>query len=300
MDRIMVFGAGGFLGREVSDYLSVENSIARVSGMAKRELIIRADNNEYQEVFPLNDSSLDRIVSEFKPSIIINCSGLIGDRACEKNSEEAKWANASFVAQLAKVADCINSFLIHFSSDAVFGDHFTDRVESDTPTPKTIYGKTKLMGENYALENSKNTLVVRTNFFGHSRTLNKGIFDFFYQRLRNRLETHGYDDVFFNPVLISEIPSVVLKAKEINMTGILHLCGNDFMSKYRFGSLIAEATGTNLNLIIRSSLPNPHGIGSRRIMYLNSTRRDLLGLKLKSTMEGIEAACIAAEKGRNE
>lgn len=296
----MVFGAGGFLGSEVSEYLSGENSIARVSGMAKRELVIRGDNDEYQRIFPLNDSSLDRIVSEFKPSVIINCSGLIGDRACEQNSEEAKWANAYFVAQLAKVSDCINALLIHFSSDAVFGDKFTNRVESDIPTPKTIYGKTKLMGENYALEYSKNTLVVRTNFFGHSGNLNKGIFDFFYQRLRNRLETHGYEDVFFNPVLISEIGSAILKAKEIKMTGILHLCGNDFMSKYRFGTLIAKAIRTDENLIIRNSLQNSPGLDSRKIMYLNSTRKDSLGLKFMSVIEGIEASCIAAEKGKNE
>lgn len=296
----MVFGAGGFLGSEVSEYLSVENSIARVSGMAKRELVIRGDNDEYPRIFPLNDSSLDRIVSEFKPSVIINCSGLIGDKACEKNSEEAKWANAYFVAQLAKVSDCTNALLIHFSSDAVFGDKFTDRIESDIPTPKTIYGKTKLMGENYALEYSKNTLVVRTNFFGHSGNLNKGIFDFFYQRLRNRLETHGYEDVFFNPVLISEIGSAILKAKEIKMTGILHLCGNDFMSKYRFGTLIAKAIRTDENLILRNSLPNYPGLDSRKIMYLNSTRKDLLGLNFMSVIEGIEASCIAAEKGKNE
>lgn len=296
----MVFGAGGFLGREVSEYLSVENSIARVSGMAKRELVIRGDNDEYQRFFPLNDSSLDRVVSEFKPSVIINCSGLIGDRACEQNSVEAKWANAYFVAQLGKVSDCTNSLLIHFSSDAVFGDQFIDRVESDIPTPNTIYGKTKLMGENYALEYCKNTLVVRTNFFGHSGNLNKGIFDFFYQRLRNRLETHGYEDVFFNPVLISEIASAILKAKEIKMTGILHLCGNDFMSKYRFGTLIAKAMRTDENLIIRNSLQNSLGLDSRKIMYLNSTRKDLLGLKFMSVIEGIEASCIAAEKGKNE
>ena len=296
----MVFGAGGFLGREISGYLSVENSIARVSGMAKRELVIGGYNNEYQKTFPLNDSSLDRIISEFKPSIIINCAGLIGDRACEQNSEEAKWANASFVAQLAKVSDRTNSFLIHFSSDAVFGDQFTDRVESDTPTPKTIYGKTKLMGENYALDYSKNTLVVRTNFFGHSGTLNKGLFDFFYQRLRKGLETHGYEDVFFNPVLISEIAPAVLKAKEIKMTGILHLCGNNFMSKYRFGTLIAKAMLTNEHLIIRNSLQNSPRLDSRKLMYLNSTRKDWLGLKFMSVIEGVEAARIAAEKGKNE
>lgn len=296
----MVFGAGGFLGREISEYLSAEHSIARVSGMAKREIAIRCDNHEFQSIIPLSNSSLDRIVSEFNPSIIINCSGLIGDRACRQNPEEAKWANASFVAQLAKVSNSTNSLFIHFSSDAVFGDQFTDRVESDTPTPKTIYGKTKLLGENYALEYSKKSLVIRTNFFGHSGTLNKGIFDFFYQRLRNRQETHGYEDVFFNPVLVSEIASAVFRAKEMKLNGILHLCGNDYMSKYRFGTLIAKAMRTNENLIIRNSLQNSPGLDSRKIMYLNSTRKDLLGLKFMSVIEGIEVARIAAEKGKSE
>lgn len=300
MEQILIFGSRGFLGREMSKILSVENSVTLVSGLAKRELVIGSKDATRSRIYPMSESSLDKMIAEINPSIVINCSGLIGDKSCDENPAEANWANSVFVGTLARILNNTNSTLVHFSSDAVFGDELIDRIETDIPNPSTIYGKTKLLGEQYALGIYKRTLVVRTNFYGHSGILSRGIFDFFYHNLKKNVKIQGYSDVIFNPLLISEIPRAILRAKEVGMFGILHLCGSDFLSKYKFGCMVASSISCDTNLIGRSLFKDTAKSDSRRLMYLNSTRKDSLGLEFMRVSEGIKESVHAAEEGSNE
>jgi dTDP-4-dehydrorhamnose reductase len=297
MKKIMILGARGFLGKELVRNFKEKYLVTQVSGMASREFLVK-DNTTFQyQRHPLNEPSIKEIVLRTNPSIIVNCSGLIGDEICSQRPDEANWANSIFPKMLANASRMNKSLLIHFSTDAVFGNELIDRVETDLPKPSTIYGKTKFDGEKQVLDHSHKSLIIRTNFYGYSGNLQRGLFDFFRSHLLNDCPVNGFADTIFNPILISEISKALIRVSELNLEGVLHLTGNTSLSKYRFGQLIAKSINKDPALIKKCFIREYSSKDTRQVMYLNSERIGKLGLQFMGIEEGIETANLLAQRG---
>jgi len=288
MSNFIVVGAGGFLGTEISRYFSRSDSVVCLSGMANRELKIRYVSSNKVIQLPLSYSTIESTIKDTNPAMIVNCSGLVGDDKCSVNPQEALWANVEFVTWLAKVSGAERIPFIHFSSDAVFGNAVIDRIESDKPIPKTIYGETKLKGELAALEYGDRTLIIRTNFYGFSGGLQRGLFDFYLDNLQKGLPVEGYANVLFNPVLVQELPRFLESAYKENLQGVIHISGNELLSKYRFGCLIADCIGANQDLVIKHFFSEAQYLSQRNLMYLNSTRKGDYHHYFSDVIRGIE------------
>ncbi|MCP5492160.1 MAG: dTDP-4-dehydrorhamnose reductase [Chlamydiales bacterium] len=108
-----------------------------------------------------------RFVDEHEPTHLINCSGFTGVDLAEYNKEAAHAINAQAVEEMGKLGIKV----LHFSTDYVFGG--TKRSPHsihDTPAPLSVYGMTKLRGEQRLLDVNPKACVVRTAWlFGHGR-----------------------------------------------------------------------------------------------------------------------------------
>ena len=178
------------------------------------------------------------ILGRVKPEVVINCVAEADIKKCELNQESAKVVNTQFPATLALLSNEFMFRIVHFSTDAVFGQEGTFFREEDKPIPTSVYGATKLAGEHEVLERGHKPLILRIRPFGHDDR-GRNLFDYFYLNLLRKSSVQGFSNVFFSPLAISRIPPIIAHLIQSKSTGIYHLAGDRRISKFEFGRLIA-------------------------------------------------------------
>jgi dTDP-4-dehydrorhamnose reductase len=111
-----------------------------------------------------------RALTRQAPRVVVNCAALTKVDTCEREPAQAERTNAEAVANLARACAQAGSKLVQLSTDYVFaGDAQRPYREDDAPAPRSVYGRTKLAGEQAALA-VPGALVVRTSWvYGRGR-----------------------------------------------------------------------------------------------------------------------------------
>ena len=153
MLNVLVTGSNGQLGSEIKELSSRYGEYAFT--FSDRET--------------LDLSSEDAIKAYFEEKtfdVIINCAAYTAVDKAESDKELAFSINHRSVETLAHIAKAKNMTLIHVSTDYVFdGSNFRPYVESDPTDPQSVYGESKLAGEEALLSiNPNNTIIIRTSW----------------------------------------------------------------------------------------------------------------------------------------
>jgi len=100
------------------------------------------------------------------PEIIINCAAFTNVDGCETQQELAMRVNGVGPGLLAELASKIDAVLVHISTDFIFGgSKASPYSEEDQPQPLSVYGKSKLVGEQQILDTGlKKYYIVRTSW----------------------------------------------------------------------------------------------------------------------------------------
>ena len=158
--RILVTGKNGQLGRSIQ---KVVNTVTKIDNNQSPNNFIFVGREELD----LNsESSISNYFGNNKFDIIINCAAFTQVDKAEQEVELANQINHLAVKQLASIASNQQARLIHISTDYVFdGESNKPYLETDTPNPINVYGRTKLAGEK-ALQTvmPMNALVIRTSW----------------------------------------------------------------------------------------------------------------------------------------
>ena len=102
-------------------------------------------------------------VRRHAPDVIISCAAYTNVDGCDANSDDAFRVNALGARNLAMAAEEIGAKLVHVSTDYVFrGEGSAPISECEAPAPKSVYGKTKLLGEEYVRQFCTRWFIVRT------------------------------------------------------------------------------------------------------------------------------------------
>lgn len=106
---------------------------------------------------------LRRAVRDCRPDVIVNPAAYTAVDKAETESDLAFAINGTAPGILAEEAKALGSLLVHYSTDYVFdGTKDGAYVESDAVNPQSVYGKSKLAGEQAVLASGANALVLRT------------------------------------------------------------------------------------------------------------------------------------------
>jgi dTDP-4-dehydrorhamnose reductase len=176
----------------------------------------------------LDLGQLDRVRSALaatKFELLINCAALTNVDYCESHREEAFVVNAEAPRLLAEIANEKSARLVHFSTDYVFDGKKTDPyVEEDKAVPLSVYGESKLEGEQRVLEASSQHLVVRLSWvFGPDKP---SFIDQIIQRAREKDVVTAVADKFSAPTFTIDVAGWLRLVVEKNANGILHLTNN--------------------------------------------------------------------------
>ena len=150
MFKVLVTGAKGQVGSEL---VKAAPSGFTVIGLASNELDIT------------NQQQITAVMTQYKPDLIINAAAYTAVDKAESDVETAFAVNEKAVALLAQAAYDADIPLFHISTDYVFdGQASTPYKETDTVNPQSVYGASKLAGEQ-ALEriNAKH-IILRTSW----------------------------------------------------------------------------------------------------------------------------------------
>ncbi len=121
-----------------------------------------------------NCQQVNQCLIDVKPQLVINAAAYTAVDKAEVERCKAEAVNSFGVGYLAKACSEINARFIHVSTDFVFdGQSLSPYKSSDTTSPLCVYGETKLMGENLALQyNPNNTAIIRTAWVYSSHARN--------------------------------------------------------------------------------------------------------------------------------
>jgi len=148
--RILLFGASGQLGRELHATLP---ALGAVRTVARSE----ADLASPEE--------LRDIVRMEAPRVIVNAAAYTAVDRAESEPERAEAVNAVAPTVLAEEAERLGAILVHYSTDYVFdGEKLGPYVETDAPNPLSVYGATKLRGEQGVARSCRRHLILRTSW----------------------------------------------------------------------------------------------------------------------------------------
>jgi len=152
MFKILVTGAKGQLGRKISDNSSL---------ISDSEFIYI----DFEDLDLTNAELVDELFERHQFDFVINCAAYTAVDAAEDDKHTSKLVNTDAPAYLAKkCADCGAKF-IHISTDYVFDGQSNLPYSEKTPTcPVSIYGQTKLDGENLVLEKNADSIIIRTSW----------------------------------------------------------------------------------------------------------------------------------------
>lgn len=252
--KILVIGTG-FLGR----YLLRELNSSNIQSYGT------SFNQSTQDKFKVDIRNIDSIkkcILQLKPETIINCAANVDLDFLEKNEKQAIAINAIGAKNLALVANQNDIRLIHISTDGIFDGKKGNYSEEDVPNPVNVYGKSKLMGEQLIQENSKNYVILRTNFYGYNEQ-GKHLLNWVLTTLKQKKQLIGFDDILFTPLEISNLCMMIRDITMKNIHGIIHLASDKTISKYQFAIEVANVFQLDKNLIKRGSVEDLKLIAKR-------------------------------------
>lgn len=238
--KILVTGAKGQLGSELVEIIkNGKAEIGEVSENIKLSQVIAFDVDE------LDITNLPVVKSKLiylKPDVVINCAAATNVDRCENNEDIAFKINSIGPRNLAIACEEVEAKLVQVSTDYVFNGTINHPLrEFDSTGPYSVYGKTKLLGENYVREFSSKYFIVRTawlyGYTGHN---------FVYTMIKLGKEKDSIsvvNDQSGNPTYANDLAYHILKLIETEEYGIYHCTNKGECTWYDFAKMTIELLG---------------------------------------------------------
>lgn len=246
--KILITGANGQLGTELKKQLSTGMSeIGTIPEQLKDAQVICTD---VEELDITNQAQVMAFVKEHQPDVIISSAAFTNVDGCETNTDAAFQVNALGPRNLAMAAQAVDAKLIHISTDYVFSGAENGSVpldETNLPAPVSAYGKTKLLGEQYAVQFCSKTFIVRTAWL-YSYTGKNFVFT-----IMNAGKKFGkltvVNDQLGNPTNAVDLAYHLLKLAVTEEYGIYHCTGEGVCSWYDFAAEIIRLSGVDAEVL---------------------------------------------------
>lgn len=256
--KILVFGANGQLGSEL-----VREGSAH--GLTREDVDVR------------DLKAVKKAIEQYHPDVVFNATAYNAVDKAESEKDEALLVNGIVPGKMAAICAAKNIPFVHYSTDYVFGDsHAKPISELEIPEPLSVYGHSKLFGENAVLRSHPGAIVIRTTGIYSSGGQN---FVKTMQRLgKERGSLRVVSDQFVAPTAASTLAKISLRLAELGENGIFHVVSQSGTSWYEFAQAIFELS--ELDVELQPVKATEWGAPARRPRYsvLDTARLRLLGL----------------------
>jgi dTDP-4-dehydrorhamnose reductase len=246
--RILILGTSGMLGSavfrqfdgygeyEVWGLLRSKALLAYFSEMQRTRIVAGID--------VLDESALAAAFERVRPDVVINCIGLIKQKAYADDPLTVLPINAMLPHRLAAWCAANDARLVHISTDCVFSGRKGQYTENDHSDAEDLYGQSKYIGE---LRDTMHAITLRTSIIGRELNSNRALVDWF---LTQQVAVHGFTRSIFSGLTAIELArvmrDVVLPNKALH--GLYHVSAIP-ISKFELLKLIAAQYGKNIEVV---------------------------------------------------
>lgn len=221
----------------------------------------------------------------YRPAIIVNTASYVRVDDCEDEEEKAFAVNARGAGNVALIAQELEAKLVHISTDYVFGGEVrhenTPYTELDTPVPLSVYGRSKLAGEELVRRLCVRHFIIRVSgLFGTAGSSGKGG-NFIETVLRlagDRHELRVVSDQVFSPTYTEDAARKIVQLMTTEHYGILHVTNTGACSWYEFAREVLRLAGLPNPVISITSDEYPQKARRPRYSVLDNYRLRMLGM----------------------
>ncbi len=226
--NIAITGSNGFLGNKFF-YFNKKKS---------KKIICFPSKVKKENKFYLDEKNLINFLKLKKINVLIHFAG-IRKKECEESKENAKKSIFNFTKDLITGINKENENIhfIYISTDHVFDGNSKNYKENNLKNlkPKTSLGIFKLKSEKYIKKNLKNWTIVRLSAVMDDKRL----FNFVLESMKKKKKISLYTNIFFSPILSSDLFKVINKIIKLKkFSKVIHCGGNKRINKFDFYSKI--------------------------------------------------------------
>lgn len=239
--KILVLGASGMLGNAMLRTLAPTQGLD-VWGTARSANVLKRFDAPLGKriVTGVDVESIDglmALLTDIRPSVVINCIGLVKQLAQADDPLQALPINSLLPHRLARLCGLMGARLVHISTDCVFNGSKGNYRESDPSDAEDLYGRSKLLGE----VSYPHTITLRTSIIGHELGSAHGLVGWF---LTQQGKVSGYRRAIFSGLPTVELSRIVRDCVLPNpaLSGLYHVAAKP-IAKYELLKLIGAAYG---------------------------------------------------------
>ncbi len=226
--KILITGCKGMLGTDLMNVLSAE----------AHDVV----GSDVQELDITNLEATLAFIKRIEPDVVINCSAYTNVDACETEINLAYKVNSIGPRNLAIAAQEVGAKLVHISTDYVFdGNKGEAYLEGDFVNPLSVYGKSKLDGENHVKSLMNKYFIVRTQWlYGvHGKNFVKTMINL----SKERTELMVVNDQFGSPTHTLDLCHAISELINTKEYGTYHITNSGIVSWFQFTKDIMELIG---------------------------------------------------------
>lgn len=278
MANILVTGANGQLGSEL-----------RKMGFTHLDEVYFTD---VEELDITDYTAIEHFVKEHEIDTIINCAAYTSVDKAEEVPELAAKINTEAVANLAKVAAREDCLLIHVSTDYVFdGNGSVPYTEKDKPCPTSVYGRTKLAGEQAILKSGCFHIIIRTAWL--YSTFGNNFVKTILRLAGERPEITVVADQIGTPTYAEDLARAIVaimgSEERIEHEGIYHFSNEGVCSWYDFAREIVRLSGKECKVVPVTTAEYPTKTQRPAYSVLDKTKiRDTFGIEVPEWKNALE------------
>jgi dTDP-4-dehydrorhamnose reductase len=242
--KVMVLGAGGQVGAE----------LVRVCSRGGDEVIAYSR----AELDVLDSARIREVVRHHGPVAVFNAAAYTAVDRAESEPEMADAVNATAVGRLAQVCRDLVVRLVHFSTDYVFDGSATSPILEDAPTaPLSVYGRSKLHGEEALLSSGAEAYLVRSSWIYGLEGAN--FIKTVLRATRERGEMRVVDDQRGSPTWARDLAMASRKLLDVGPPSVYHISNSGDCTWYELARAVVDLAGIRARVepITTAEYPTP-------------------------------------------
>jgi dTDP-4-dehydrorhamnose reductase len=248
--KILVTGSNGLLGQKLSELLEKDTDVELIATAARSSALpIRSGKFDLMDI--TNIDSVNHVVDQYKPDVIINTAAMTQVDQCETQREACWKSNVDAVVNLVEASRRNNVHLVHLSTDFIFDGTQEMLDETAIPNPVNYYGESKLAGENVVIQSNISWCIIRTVLvFGVTQDLSRSnIVLWVKKNLEQGKTIQVVTDQWRTPTLAEDLAMGCYLAAKKKANGIYNISGKEYLSAYDIAIRTADFFKLDKSLI---------------------------------------------------
>jgi dTDP-4-dehydrorhamnose reductase len=297
--RVLVTGANGLLGQKLTALLAQDQTIEPIA-TARIKLNFELDRGAFFALDITQSESVDKVISETKPDVVINTAAMTQVDQCETERDACWLNNVTAVENVARACEKNKALLIHISTDFIFDGTHGPLDESAKPNPLSYYGASKLAAEELVIKSKIDWAILRTVLvFGVTKDMSRSnIVLWVKKNLEEGKTINVVNDQWRTPTLAEDLAMGCYLAALKKAKGIYNISGDEMLTPYDIAIRTAEFFKLDKGLIKAadsSTFKQPAQRPPKTGFIIDKAKRDL-GFKPHSFQQGL--AVLAGQLGQ--